>query len=257
MKKFITQVTVTGADDSTDFSRLFEIQKKYPYVEFGILLSDKYLAKEGVARLNGVSRFPSSDWLWRLISCNQVMDTKLRLSGHICGKWVKQALRDGTFPDLDDRIGNTEGVTHFFSRWQLNTHAEYHTVNFDKLEQLVKDRNWQSVIFQLDNVNEILPEMLKRKLTNVSGLFDLSHGAGILPSSWPEARKDVYLGYAGGLSPDNVVEQCEKIAEVVGDEKVWIDAETHLRSPDNRTFDLDKVEEFLEKARPFVYECGN
>jgi len=40
----------------------------------------------------------------------------------------------------------------------------------------------------------------------------------------------------------------------IGDfyKETWIDAETHLRSFDNRTFHLEKVVQFLENSKKYV-----
>ena len=243
--KVINKVTVTGADDSVDINKMFEIQEKYPFVEWGILLSEKYSLGDGAGR------FPSKKWLQELINSNSISRTKLNLSGHICGKWVTKTLL-GEFPCLETIHGN---FPDYFTRFQLNTHAELHKVDFDKLDLVLKKlrSNVQSVIFQLDGVNDIMVPMWKRNHRNISGLFDLSHGAGILPSAWPKPIEGMYCGYAGGLSPDNVIEQLEKIVIANGDDKeTWIDAETLLRSPDNRTFDLDKVVQFLENSKKYV-----
>ena len=241
--KVINKVTVTGADDSTDIDKMFEIQEKYPFVEWGILLSEKYSLKDGTGR------FPSKKWLVDLI--NHKNSAKLNLSGHICGKWVTKTLLGDFFPPFDIIHGN---FTDNFSRFQLNTHAEFHKVNFEKLDAILRvlRSNCQGVIFQLDGVNDIMVPMWKRNHRNISGLFDLSHGAGTLPSTWPKPIEGMYCGYAGGLSPDNVVEQMEKILIVNGNKETWIDAETQLRSPDNRVFDLDKVVQFLENSKPYV-----
>ena len=254
--KILNKVTVTGADDSVDINEMFEIQEKYPFVEWGILLSERYSMKDGT------SRFPSKEWLYKLIEKtgqewrNNGNKPVIRLSGHICGKWTKDYLL-GNYPQFNEIHSEFDW---YFDRWQINTHAEYHKVDFEKAGEIIGDRlncmPPQRVIFQLDGVNEILPHFLKRNYMNVDGLFDLSHGAGVLPSDWPKASAGdsnfVRFGYAGGLSPDNVVEQIEKISKVSGDNIIWIDAETQLRSPDNRIFDLDKVVQFLEKSKPYV-----
>lgn len=239
--KVLNKVTVTGADDSVDISKLIEIQQKYPFVEWGILLSKKYSLKDGV------NRFPSRAWLNSLIS----NVGKLNLSGHICGDWVKETLL-GQFPALDEIHGN---FTSSFMRFQLNTHAEPHKVDFDKLDIVLNSIRGQSIIFQLDGVNDIMCPMWKRNHRNISGLFDLSHGAGILPSKWPHPLPGAYCGYAGGLSPDNVVHQMGKIIEACKDRKddvIWIDAETHLRNDGDRVFDLELVTKFLENSKQFV-----
>ena len=101
-----------------------------------------------------------------------------------------------------------------------------------------------------DDVNNDLLDKVTSDGINAVPLFDISGGRGIVPKEWPKQKG--YCGYAGGLSPDNLQEQLEKIEKVVDDVPIWIDAETHLRSPDNSILDLDKVRSFLEIARPWV-----
>jgi hypothetical protein len=231
MKK-ITKVTVTGADDTTDISRLFEIQDKYPFVEYGILVSEKYSLGEGRGR------FPSKAWLEKLAEANEKSGMKFLL-----GEWPEFNKISYKFED-------------HFDRFQINTHAQYHEIDIRALDILMNflEFHSQSAIFQIDGVNDVLGQLVKNKysMRKACGLFDLSHGAGVLPTQWPEIIKDIKCGYAGGLSPENVAEQVEKIIPLVGDNTFWIDAETHLRSDGDRKFDLEKVTKFLEAAKPFV-----
>jgi hypothetical protein len=244
--KILKKVTVTGADDSIDISKLFEIQTKYPFVEFAILFSNRF------SLTSGTSRFPSRQWLENMIKANEASDVKLTLSGHLCGRWVKKTLL-GDFPDLDVEL-NIPTLTKAFSRWQINTHGEPHPVDFDKLDAILNklDEKSQSVIFQLDDVNHIIQSCHEKGHRNISGLFDLSHGTGVLPTTWPKTLDDIYCGYAGGMSPDNVVEQIENILKVSPNKPFWIDAETKLRSEDCRYFDLNNVERFLNNTIPYV-----
>ncbi|MDF2421383.1 MAG: hypothetical protein OPY06_00025, partial [Nitrosopumilus sp.] len=77
--------------------------------------------------------------------------------------------------------------------------------------------------------------------------------AGILPDQWSAPFEGAYTGYAGGLGPDNLENELHKIAEVCGENPIWIDAETKLRSDNDRIFDLQKGE-FLKIAEPWVVE---
>jgi len=245
MQKFITKVTVTGADDSVHPNRLIELYEEFTFVEFGILLSRDAM---------GLNRFPSRKWLRNLITiCG---GSEMNFAGHICGAWVKELLvghwPTQDFMDIDDNL-MAPGV---FSRWQINTHAIPHKVDYDRLSGLLcsLEANGQTTIFQYDDVNTALvTHSLNTGSTNISVLFDLSHGAGILPKKWPKPLTDIDCGYAGGLSPENVAVQIERIAAIVGGRKIWIDAETNLRSADDLQFDLRKVRAFLEAAKPWVF----
>lgn len=234
----IDKVTVTGADDSVSPSELFEIQANFPFAEFGILISEKYFTKRAAA-----SRFPSRAWIEALFAVNKKSDKKLNLSCHLCGQWVKDALM-GRF-DFS-RFGAD------FQRFQLNTHAEPHGCDLDALSVSIPESI--EVIFQVDGVNELVHHMRKRR-RNVAALFDLSHGAGVLPAHWPMPIADVYCGYAGGLSPWNAKAEIERILPFVGGKSIWIDAETHLRSNSGEGFDLLNVVRFLEAAKPYVKEA--
>lgn len=45
-----------------------------------------------------------------------------------------------------------------------------------------------------------------------------------------------------------LLSQLPLIRKVCGPNKIWIDAETHLRSDNDRVFDLDKVNNFLKEV---------
>ena len=233
----ITKVTVTGADDSVDPSELLDLQARFPFAEFGILVSEKY------SLASGAVRFPSKRWLQLLIGA---CGGKMNLSCHICGRWVDDLL-GGTFPDFT-KI--SDWFRYSFQRFQVNTHGVPRRIAFEALNEIVDALRVESknVIFQIDSVNNIIP-MIER-LQTVEALFDLSHGAGVLPPAWPTPIDRVSCGYAGGLSPENVEEQIQKIISVSNGKEFWIDAETKLR--DGGNFDLDKVAAFLEKAKPWV-----
>lgn len=165
----------------------------------------------------------------------------MQLSGHICGKWVREILEGGDYEFIQNRIG-------CFKRYQLNTHGEHHKIA--DIEAITGKTDCQ-VIVQYDNVNTELLTKLKTAGYDAAALFDLSHGAGVLPEEWPSNLKDTYCGYAGGLSPENVADQLIKIETMCGKDPIWIDAETHLRANETH-FYLDACERFLKACEPWV-----
>jgi len=54
----ITKVTITGPDDSIDPSELISLNNKYPFVEWGILVSQKHF---------GANRFPSMEYITKAL----------------------------------------------------------------------------------------------------------------------------------------------------------------------------------------------
>ena len=63
----------------------------------------------------------------------------------------------------------------------------------------------------------------------------------------------VECGYAGGLGPDNVVEQVQKISQHVDPSaSIWIDMERRVRSDDDKWLDLGKVRTVLAKMATYM-----
>ncbi len=256
VKQFLKQVTVTGADNSVKPQDLYRLSKEYPFVEWGILLSKSNF---------GYPRFPTFMWVNDLVRDYHM---KINLSGHICGLWVRLMTAGN-----DCFIADMSRVAFGFKRFQLNYHAqkvhfsERGLFSLDKFENYLQairrlaDIRQQQIIFQRDGVNDLIYQRASGQTGKHYGfkatcLYDISGGRGVLPKAWPKPEGD-YCGYAGGLSPDNLAEQLEKIQEAITAQDgkippIWIDAETHLRSLSDQLFDLNKVERFLEIARPYV-----
>jgi len=228
----IDKVTITGADDSTDIHWMVDMQERFPFVEWGILVSKSKM---------GRYRFPSLDWLSRLIRPQD----KLRTSMHVCGKWVREICK-GDWSNLIVEVGV---VADRCQRVQLNFHAHAHKLG-DRFISAAKrastNSGWQ-LIFQIDGVNDGLMNDAKDAGIDAVPLYDLSGGAGVLPSHWTKQSEGVYTGYAGGLGPLNVVEQVEKI-KGVADGRIWIDMETRVRTDDDSQLDEAMVESVLHQC---------
>ena len=233
--KMIRTVTVTGADDCvTDIEEMFSLSSIYPRLEWGILVSQKNM---------GSSRFPSMAWLDALAEKCRFKPGILKLSVHICGKWVRDI-----FEKAETEVFDVLPMD-IFERVQFNFHAQRHNV-IRAATKLLHDRfRRYELIFQTEDVNDAAIG-IKPIGMSAYPLFDKSGGAGILPDSWPEALE--YSGYAGGLSPENVVHELMQINKARNGYPIWIDAETKLRSEDDSVFDLDKVQEFIKSAYPWT-----
>jgi hypothetical protein len=269
MKAILDRVTITGADDSIQATDLIGLTEEFPFVEWGILVSQSS---------TGQPRFPSGHWLTGLSLLTRVPH-QLPLALHVCGKWTRQALLG-----ID---GLPDGLLQGYARVQLNFHAERtkcDPARFAAVLRMWREHHYvKQVIFQLDG------QLGNKHMAAVQAefdpdfdyvqcvpLFDTSGGAGVLPQEWPQPyeydhmEELEYHGYAGGLGPDNLEEQLPRIMEAASNPKpieldglgephcgsspcrIWIDMETKVRSKGDCQFDLAKVRRCLEIAAPYV-----
>lgn len=239
MKKYLNKVTITGASDDTSLQDMLQIQKEYPFVEWGILLS---------ANLAGKSkRFPSFQWINELEQFQNETNNSLKLSGHLCGTFVDRFLQKKiTRFSPDSVISSLYSIitSNLFGRIQVNTHGEPHKYNQENLIYNINLNPNVEYISQFDKINDYIFFLQQRNIENISALYDLSHGAGVLPEKWDAPLQNIKTGYAGGLSPENIKQQLDILENVVEDKIVWVDVETMVRT--DEYLDLEKTRKFLD-----------
>jgi len=240
----LKQVTLTGADDSIESAKLFDITEKYPFVEWAILLSKKQM---------GGKRFPSAAWMRKLNGEIKVYSEQIDFAGHLCGSWLDNLMLVGDISFIHDIP-----MWSHFKRIQLNFHAEPRVLSEQAIEAmrtLCWDQGKQFVV-QMDGVNNHIYEELLNAGIIAWGLYDTSHGAGVLPEEWPEEipsiGKHIYRGYAGGLGEDCLEAELIKLEQAVEGDVVWVDMETKLRSAFDVQFDLDKCTGCLELCKKYT-----
>lgn len=237
----LTCVTMTGADDATDPERLVDLWETYPFVEWGILVGS-----------SSGQRFPSVEWIKRLVEARERTCNLMRLSLHVCGRFLREIAAGKS--SLDEYLGPQLAA---FQRVQLNWHGERQSpqVGENVLSAFCKldGFGWEpELIFQFDGVNDDLWRPAGRRFA-CSGLFDRSHGAGVVPGEWPQCSSDIACGWAGGLGPDNLAAEIPRIdAKAWAALNYWIDMETKVRTDDGIEFDLARVSTCLEIAEPFT-----
>lgn len=223
----IDRVTITGADDNTDIKLLQEIQKKFPFVEWGILISTN----------QNRNRYPSEEFIFSLRNC------ELNLSLHVCGKHSRTIMKDGMF----DVISKYD----WFSRYQVNFNFEKTEHNLYNYLNLISKFPAKKFIIQDNESNQKHIDSIIREIENddffpknTNILYDSSSGRGTEIKSITQPYKDIYTGYSGGLNPENVESFCEKLIKFDNNSNIWIDMESGVRTDD--LFDIDKVVKVLE-----------
>jgi len=234
-KKIIDKVTITGIDDFTLLSDLkYYIDKysqkfppQYSWLEWGILISESRA---------GTPRFPS---YYRI---NDFLKLNLKFSAHICGRLMR-----------DICVGNWRVLNYFdfskFNRIQLNLSREIDRIDKDKFINGLKTIKFSGrIIMQSRDINH--PLIIESvKVCDILPLFDVSGGRGIKPSEWPVNFNLNGCGFAGGLNPENIEKEIEKIS-LHAPGFVWIDVETGVRSENK--LDFEKVDKFLKIVEPWV-----
>lgn len=239
MATYFHTVTITGADDSTSIDWMLDLQQRFPFVEWGLLVS---------ANNAGSNRFPTIEWLHDLYPEQH----KLRTSVHVCGRWVRDICKGDWFPLL----ANVGATVSQAQRIQLNFHAEAHKLGDAFVVAAKLASVGKQLIFQLDGVNDHLVDLARCSDVRACPLYDRSGGNGVLPDEWPWIGQ-YYTGYAGGLGPDNIAEQLKQIAVKVGDNVCWIDMERRVRTEDDQQLDVVAVEKVLSICKQYRDEAAD
>lgn len=232
----LRHITFTGIDRRTDVRRLKEIQERWPLAEFGVLTSYHWY--------ENTQRYLNPQFLPNLFGRG------LNLALHICGSAAHDAM-DGFW----NRI-NRHTVEYLymglFQRVQLN--VANRSDNPDRLASTPPNCRTEVIIQQRPGDAALFEHSLwvgRVNGRNVSMLIDDSGGQGIDSpiSIYQSAEK---IGYAGGISPDNVADKLRYLFENVRQGEFWIDMESGVRTGD--WFDLDKVRRVLEICEPIIKE---
>ena len=223
----LSKVTFTGIDEHTDIKRLVKIQEKYPYAEFGILLSYDW-------QENGC-RFPDPLFL------KELPRHKLNLSAHFCGRTAIDLVH-GKRTKIDNLLNNS---IRLFHRCQLNVKADG---LFSDLRRLKPIAFIDEVIIQMQTTELLELFLYGQTPRHTSYLLDASGGMGLDTPIRVVTSPGVHIGYAGGIGPENVALKFRYLLKYPSPEKFWIDMETRVRTvtADGEWFDLDKVEQVLE-----------
>lgn len=228
----LSHITFTGIDERTDVKRLKQIQKKFPFVEFGVLLSYKW-------HENG-NRFLNP------IILSILKGQGLNLSAHFCGRAAIDVAVGNMFK-IKSLLGNNSRI---FKRCQLNIKADRYLAELRHLKPIPYI---DEVIIQMHTI-ELCQQFLNGQRPRFeSYLIDGSCGCGIETPIQIITSSGIHIGYAGGIGPNNVAEILRNLLKYPSEEKFWIDMETSVRNCED-WFDLDKVERVLEIAKSITTE---
>jgi hypothetical protein len=232
MNHLIERVSLTGADDRTELSRLIDLTARYPRVEWALLY---------VPHNEGAPRNPQR--AWREAFFAHLADYS---AVHLCGALAFEQLLQGTLPaDILEA-----------PRLQLNINARKPDFSDEQVLEVYARALalGPEIILQYHPQSASLIEGFALSTPQVDRerlhiLMDASRGTGLTPQKWsqPERLDEFFVGYAGGIGPENINAVLQDVAAL--GRPCWVDMESGIRS-DNQ-FDADKAEAVLRAAAEF------
>ena len=198
---------------------------------------------------------PRNVWFEQLLH-ETLQTSRVNLAIHINNEWSNDICTRGVIPDV---ILNWITLTRSYhypliKRIQLNMSKNTaDNIKPSAIAKIIHDFPYQEFIFQYNDKTQNAIKKLHKTGAKFSLLFDTSGGNGIQPAQW---QKPVYkthpMGYSGGISPENVMQNLDKINKVVGDNEIWIDAEGKLKSlnlfDEKALFDIKLAQAYIRRA---------
>lgn len=229
----LSLVTLTGADSGTDPELMFDLQRRYPFLEWGILY---HASKEG-------GRYPGREWLASFCERVRKQAKRPRLALHLCGEEANRALAQGV-PFLSARD------LALFGRIQMNINGQTAGWGAERVMEACRHYPEKTIITQHNQNNQVLSFAVTAP--NHAILFDASGGRGTEREEWPLPLEGKWCGYAGGLSADNLEEKhLDAIAHASDKTFYWIDMESSLRNVQDR-FSIAKCDEVARVVTEWI-----
>ena len=216
--------------------------KKYPIVELGVQASP------------GAMSFgrPRNIWFDLIAHSASVSRIQVNVAVHVNYQWCDD-MCSGKIPgEIQNwmRLRNISDNKPSIRRWQLNIGDRTERFDANAIAKLIRTHPENEFIFPYNDGVKDKIDALYKTGAKFSLLYDSSYGYGISPDKWNgPVYPDIPMGYAGGLSPENVADNLNKISKIVPKNyTTWIDAEGRLMKPGTREFDLERARDYIQNA---------
>lgn len=224
------RISFAGIDEHTninDLIKLTEYGEQHDItVEFGVLLS-------GRNGEEGNNRYPSIDYM------KELADKGLNLSLHLCGKHTGELMKHGTLEGVKELLG--EELFNSFQRIQVNVVGR-------KTKAPFLDVEGKEIIIQMNTNEEYSNSRLENYISGENGkvvfLSDTSGGKG--ESGSYQCYGTSWQGYAGGITPENVLDVIEEVNAISQGGEYWLDLESGCR--ENEWFSVDKCRTIIDEV---------
>ena len=245
---YIRYITCSDPREFNDIHQIVELGKISPRVEIAVQAHPSKMSC-------GMQR---NLWFRELLSYIICYKYDINLAVHVNREWCDEICRKGIIPSdltdfFDPRLNNKVTKKPLVKRWQLNMPKETaDNVNVRALKKLFDLCPDKEFILQYNTNTQSAIASLYSAGARFSVLYDASGGQGILPTSWSApVYKSVSQGYSGGLSPENILSNLDKISSVVpAHHAVWIDAEGKLKT--NNMFDVARARQYILNTENWI-----
>lgn len=242
----LSTIVLSGANEHTDAQAIISLCKNC-----------SYLAELGI-QISGEKAYYSSGRYWWLQLLCHLATPDINIALHLNKDWVEDFCAGKIPPELETflALSHPDGSPKI-KRIQLNFKiGREKKLDLYTLLSTMKRYARHDFILSYNDSNQDFIRQIRESGFKIGALlYDSSFGEGIAPSKRPApVFNDVYQGYAGGLSPDNVVAELEKIDTVVPPGKsFFIDAEGKLKGEDGH-LSLEKCKIFLTRAYAWAWQ---
>ncbi len=246
----ISTITCSDPREDTPIDKLVAFMNEFPDVEIAVQASK---SKIGLGT-------PRNTWFNELLRAVRNNPRRLNLAMHINMEYCQKMCR-GEIPDvllpwfLARRADDNMPV---IKRWQINYSGNKCSFNLYDFANMLHAYSNHEFIMQNDSTptnNKVLQLLQERIIPGdkFSVLYDASNGAGKSPDVWRAPYARIKTGYSGGLRPENIATELDKIAAVAGRRIIWVDAEGGLKKPGTKTFDIARAREYVSA----IHQWGN
>jgi len=240
----ISYITCSDPRPDVPIEQLIKLLEISPLVELGIQASPANMSND----------MPKYKWMDELIKISENSAKPLNIAIHANYQWC-DSFCNGSIPnELLFWFYSQNKITSLptIKRWQLNIGDNTKFFNANSISQIIKNFPDREFIFPYNNKPSVVGSIKKLNKTGAkfSLLYDASYGRGKNPTNWQApAFSFLKQGYSGGLSPENITQELDRIsAAVPGNQTIWIDAEGQLMKPGTREFDVQRADTYINGA---------
>lgn len=238
-------ITVSDPRNHNTIDELFDLWKIDDRVEIAVQMHPGKVSP-GTERYNWVKEI--IDFLSRnRYTINHTFNFAIHVNCDWCDEICNGKIPVALEPLFDSFSYFTYG--RIVQRVQLNMPKKTaDSFNPYKLKGIIDSFQDQEFILQYNERTKNAVDALHKTGANFSLLFDASGGRGIDAENWqspvyPDNHKQ---GYSGGLSPENIKTNLDKIAQVAGKHTIWTDAEGKLKTDDK--FDASRAKQYIQNV---------